>query len=93
MPLPSYVTFSDTLFVQEVDGELVLLDTETDYYFGLDAVGKAFWDTIEANGGDIEQSIVALLEMFDVDEAILRRDMAAFLRQLEEHRLVRTESA
>lgn len=88
MRLPRRVTFADTLFIQEVDGELVLLDTRSDHYYGLDSVGKTFWETIETNKGDIEKSITDLLEIFDVDEATLRRDMANFLHQLEYNRLV-----
>jgi hypothetical protein len=88
MSLPKKVTFSDTLFVQEIDGELVLLDTETEHYYGLDEVGKTIWETIAHHKGDIEAVIADLLEMYEVDEATLRRDMENFLNQLEQNGLV-----
>jgi hypothetical protein len=88
MPLPKKVTFSDKLFIQEIDGELVLLDTETEHYYGLDEVGKTIWETIERKNGDIEAAIAALLDIYEVDETTLRRDMQNFLYQLEQNGLV-----
>ena len=39
MDLNKKITFADTVFAQEVDGEMVLLDMNSENYFGLDAVG------------------------------------------------------
>jgi len=46
MNLAQKVTFAETVFAQEVDGEMVLLDMESENYFGLDEVGTAIWQAM-----------------------------------------------
>lgn len=43
MKLDYKITFSDTVFAQEVNGEMVLLDTDSENHFGLDEVGTSIW--------------------------------------------------
>ena len=46
MNLDQKVIFAETVFAQEVDGEMVLLDMESENYFGLDEVGTSIWKEI-----------------------------------------------
>ena len=48
MNLNQQIVFADTVFAQEVDGEMVLLDMNSENYFGLDSVGTDIWKAIEA---------------------------------------------
>jgi hypothetical protein len=50
MDLNKKITFADTVFAQEVDGEMVLLDMNSENYFGLDEVGTAIWQAMQDDG-------------------------------------------
>lgn len=64
-----------------LDGEAVLLNVEDGVYFGLDGVGTQIWDLLVA--GATEDEIVSQLqEEYDVEPAILRADIKAFLATL-----------
>lgn len=82
MELGQRITYSDSVFAQEVDGEMVLLDMESEHYFGLDAVGSTIWQTIEAENGMLDRVFEVLLELYDVEEDVLRRDLLAFVEKL-----------
>ncbi len=87
------VTFADTIFAQEVDGEMVLLDMESENYFGLDAVGTDIWQQIETHEGDLQKVFDALLQMYEVDEERLRQDLLTFVERLTQSGLVKVVAA
>jgi hypothetical protein len=70
-----------------VDDELVMLDTRTSTYFGLDRIGNRIWELIEEPKlvGDI---CAVLQREFDVSEARCLEDVAAFVEQLERADLI-----
>jgi hypothetical protein len=84
------VTFADTVFAQEVDGEMVLLDMNSESYFGLDEVGTAIWQAIEEKRV-LKDVLERLLEVYDVEEKVLKKDLFAFLEKLQESGLVEVE--
>jgi len=81
MDLSKRLEFSENLFVQEVDGELVLLDMQSENYFGLDAVASKIWQILNADKSLAETAEI-LQEIYDVDESTLRRDLETFVQQL-----------
>ena len=89
MDLFSRVVFSDTIFAQEIDGEMVLLDTQSENYFGLDKVGSSIWYAIEAENGLLERVLRRLLEEYDVEENVLKHDLLVFVEQLAQSGLVK----
>ena len=91
MDLNEKITFADTVFAQEVDGEMVLLDMNSENYFGLDAVGTDIWQAIQNNEGDMQNVLKDLLEQYDVEEEVLKRDLLAFAGKLLENGLVELE--
>jgi len=90
MDLNKKITFADTVFAQEVDGEMVLLDMNSENYFGLDAVGTDIWQAIQEKE-TLQAVLEVLLEQYDVEEEVLKRDLLAFVGKLEESGLVKTE--
>jgi len=82
------VTFADTVFAQEVDGEMVLLDMESENYFGLDEVGTAIWQAMQEKE-TLKEVFDLLLEQYEVEEEVLERDLSDFLGKLLESGLVR----
>ena len=87
MNLDQKVTFAETVFAQEVDGEMVLLDMESENYFGLDEVGTAIWQAMQEYGS-LQEVFNALLEQYDVEAEVLENDLADFVGKLVESGLV-----
>ncbi|MEA2047019.1 MAG: PqqD family protein [Campylobacterota bacterium] len=90
MNLNQKVTFAQTVFAQEVDGEMVLLDMESENYFGLDEVGTTIWQAIEEYG-NLEEILRALLEQYDVEVEVLENDLSDFVENLQKSGLVEVE--
>ncbi len=88
MKLTQQVKFADSVFAQEVDGEMVLLDMNSENYFGLDEVGSSIWQAIEAEEGMLERVLEVLLEEYDVEESVLKHDLLVFVDKLAESGLV-----
>ena len=80
------VEFPDTVFAQEVDGEMVLLDMVSENYFGLDAVASDIWQLLQEDK-TLQESHDALLEMYDVSADQLRSDLESFVNKLVESKL------
>ncbi len=87
MNLNQKITFADTVFAQEVDGEMVLLDMNSENYFGLDEVGTAIWQAMQESG-DLQEVFNALLAQYDVEEEVLKTDLLNFVDQLAQSGLV-----
>ncbi|MEA3418190.1 MAG: PqqD family protein [Campylobacterota bacterium] len=90
MNLTQNITFADTVFAQEVDGEMVLLDMNSENYFGLDEVGTAIWQAMRETGS-LQEVHAALLEQYDVEPEVLEKDLLEFVRKLKESGLVSVE--
>ena len=90
MNLNKKVTFADTVFAQEVDGEMVLLDMNSENYFGLDEVGTAIWQAMQEKES-LKEVFEVLLEQYEVEEDVLKKDLETFVEKLEESGLVKVE--
>jgi len=88
MDLKNRVIFADTVFAQEVDGEMVLLDMNSENYFGLDEVGTAIWQFMQESG-ELKEIFQHMLEHYDVKEEVLQKDLITFVEQLKERGLVK----
>ena len=91
MNMDTRVIFPDTVFAQEVDGETVLLDMDSENYFGLDEVGTVIWQSMQENT-NLKDVLAVLLEQYDVKEDILEKDLLAFTASLEKSGLVKVEA-
>lgn len=90
MNLDQKVTFAETVFAQEVDGEMVLLDMESENYFGLDEVGTTIWQEMQEKE-TLKQVLEALLEQYEVEAEVLENDLVDFVGKLLESGLVKVE--
>lgn len=80
------VLFADTVFAQEVDGEMVLLDMNTENYFGLDSVASDIWKLLQ-EGKTLQETYDALLDMYDVEPDTLKKDLETFVNTLVDQKL------
>ena len=85
--LDKKIIFPDTVFAQEVDGETVLLDMNSENYFGLDEVGTVMWQTLQEKAV-LSDVLESLLEVYDVEEEVLKKDLLHFVERLEESGLL-----
>ena len=91
MDLKQTITLSPDVISQEVSGETVLLDLESENYFGLDEVGTRIWQLIES-AGDLEAIFKTLLEEYDVEEEELLGDLSDLVGEIEKLGLVKLET-
>ncbi len=87
MNLKQKITFSESVFAQEVDGEMVLLDMNSENYFGLDEVGTAIWQSMQEKE-TLQEVYDAMLEQYEVEPEILEKDLLDFTTKLEESGLI-----
>ncbi len=87
MNLDQKVIFAETVFAQEVDGEMVLLDMESENYFGLDEVGTAIWQAMQEKE-TLKEVFDLLLEQYEVEAEVLEKDLSDFVGKLVESGLV-----
>ncbi len=87
MDLNQKIIVADTVFAQEIDGEMVLLDMNIENYFGLDEIGTDIWKTVE-DKKVIQDVYETLLEEFDVEEEVLKKDLIDFIKELESSGLI-----
>lgn len=78
---------SEAVVFTELDGEVVMLDTEAGQYYELDSIGSRIWMLLE-DSPSMARLRDALTAEFDVDAETCRNDLASFLENLAELGLV-----
>jgi hypothetical protein len=92
------VAFSDRVvvpshvLVRHLDGEIVLLNLDTERYFGLDETGTHMWE-IATHSPTVEIAYGKLSEEFEVEPEVLRNQFAELLGQLVENGLLKVMPA
>lgn len=85
--MPDRIHISKDVLAQEVDGETVLLDLASESFFGLDEVSTRVWQLL-GDGAGQRQIVEALLDEFEVERAVLERDVGELVQQLEQAGLI-----
>jgi hypothetical protein len=75
------------VLMRELDGEAVLLNLESEYYFGLDRVGTRIWSAL-TTAKSIQVAYEILLDEYEVTPEDLKRDMSHLIGELTEHGLL-----
>ena len=81
LQMPSNVLF------RELEGECVLLNLDTESYFGLDDVGTRMWLAL-TQADSINAALAALQQEFEVEPDRLRRDLEELAVELLEQGLL-----
>jgi hypothetical protein len=76
-----------TVFIQEIDDEIILLDTITQEYFSLNEVGKNIIDLISENLTK-DEMVEELSNIYEVDRIQIEKDLINFAKLLEEKGLI-----
>lgn len=85
------IALSPDVISQEVSGETVLLDLESENYFGLDEVGTRVWQLIKETN-ELQIIFDTLLKEYDVSEERLQLDLTTLLAEIEGMGLVKLEA-
>jgi hypothetical protein len=80
------------VLVSELTGESVILNLNSECYFGLDAMGTRMWAVLTA-AESIQAAFNDLLAEFDVSEEQLRHDLTEFIGKLSDQGLVEITGA
>ena len=80
------------VLVRHLDGESVLLNLETERYFGLDATGTRMWQLVTTSP-NLDAAYGILLEEYEVTPEVLRSDLAELMIRLVENGLVQVVPA
>ena len=87
------VTFSSRVvvpahvLVRQLDKESVLLNLETERYFGLDETGTRMWQMV-TSVPTVDTAYQLLLAEFDVEAEVLRNNLTELLGRLVENGLL-----
>jgi hypothetical protein len=84
--VPSHV------LIRHLDGESVLLNLESERYFGLDGIGTRMLDLVTSLPS-VESAYEKLLEEFDVEPSLLREHLNELLKSLVANGLLRLQPA
>lgn len=84
---PRTVRKPEHVVMRELEGEAILLNLETERYFGLDEIGTRMWTELVALPS-VEGACEVLEREFEVEPAVLRRDVDELVDQLVESGLL-----
>lgn len=79
--VPAHVHF------RSIHDEVVILDTRTDTYLGLNDTAAAAWSVL-SSGGSSETAIEELTTRFDVSPDVATSDVVALIRDLLDRELL-----
>jgi hypothetical protein len=82
------IKLSDTVLSSQLGDESVILDHEHGLYFGLEGVGSFIWEKIQEKEMSVAEIKEAVLEVFEVEPAIVDKDIETLLLQLKEEKLI-----
>lgn len=88
LTLTQQIAIEPDVLVQELGGELVLLNLATEEYFGLDDVGNAMWAALKESAS-LQVAYDRLLDRYDVAPEQLKQDFFNLIEQFVEHDLVK----
>ncbi len=83
----SRVVVPKHVLVRHLDGESVMLNLETEKYFGLDATGTRMWQLV-TTAPTVDAAYAQLLEEFEVEPDLLRTHLSELLSRLLENGLL-----
>ena len=75
------------VLIRFLDQESVLLNLDTERYFGLDAVGTRMWQLV-TSAPTVDAALLQLIEEYDASPETLRSDLSGLLQHLVENGLI-----
>jgi hypothetical protein len=73
--------------ISQLGSELVLMDTKTGEYMGVNAVGTLIWNLL-AEPRPVTELVAALTQQFEVSEAQCKAEVEQFIADLDKRKLI-----
>jgi hypothetical protein len=86
------IRIPDRVMTRHVGGETVLLNLETETYYGLDDIGTDILNLLQA-GSTVDEAVSDLTSRWDVAPARLQRDLCDLVDALVEQGLAEWQSS
>ena len=77
----------------QIEDELVALNLETSFYYGVDGIGTQIWRLLIDENLTIAEACAKLQEEYDVDAETCLREVRAFVEQLIDAKLLEPVAA
>ena len=87
IPFTKRVSVPQNVMFRELEGESVILNIDSESYFGLDDVGTRMWEVL-TQSESIQTAFETLIDEYDVQPDRLRDDLAGLIEQLAEKTLI-----
>lgn len=84
----NYYIQNKEVIQSRIGDEIVMLDVESGFYFGLNSVASVIWDMMKKEVG-LEFMIQELMKKFDIDRATCELDTLELLNQMVEKKIIR----
>lgn len=81
------VSIPDDVLISNLQEESVILNLQSERYFGLDSIGTRIL-TVLTSSESIEAAYEKLADEYEVDENVLRADLLALVEDLSEKGLI-----
>ena len=85
------VRIPDDVLISRLQEESVILNLDSERYFGLDDVGTRILSVL-TNSDSIEAAYESLLGEYDVDRVVLREDLLALIESLLQKGIVQVSA-
>lgn len=82
---------SESVIARTIGDETVLLNIDTEAYFGLNEVGSVVWQSLNNGPLDTQSIVNAVTENFDVERTLAAADVSALLATLLDQGLVQAQ--
>ena len=82
------VSIPEGVMVRELEGESVLLNLNSESYFGLDKVGTSMWCALTTSPS-AQAAFERLLDEYEVEPEQLQTDLRDFIEKLSEAGLIK----
>lgn len=88
LPFSTLIMRDPDIIAAYMDGETVMMSIEQGEYYGLSGIGPFLWEQL-AEPVSIEELCRRVIEAYQVDEAVCRNDVSAFIGELLENGVLR----
>ena len=78
----------EEVLASNLEDELVMMNLESDSYYGMNAVGSRIWELLERPLA-LAELYALLQEEFDVDGETCQRDVLPFIQKIIDEKLLR----
>lgn len=85
--LNSKVKISDEVITRNIDGEILLLNLQTNGYYGLNDIGTRIWDLLKEYKS-LEKVTGLFLEEYEINEEDFKKDLISFVTTLKQNQFI-----